>query len=429
MGNHGSTIDALLAAVLAEPEDDAARLVYADALQAAGDPRGELVAVQCELARLGCGPSDRLFLEWVGDAFADETALAGGRIAKLRAREAALLKKHGAAFHAACLPRGVAPARVTFWRGFPERVAWDLRARVDGGVEAVAARTPLDYVMPSNAKSAAELADFLARPALARVREIYDVHGHGLAPYADAPLPGLRRLLLNHTGGPHELALLRRAKWLPRLTGLVLGGFSLADSAADAAALVAKTPKLEELQLVDTRIGAAALGALSLPKTLRVLALRHAKLGPGEIAPLLAELAASGLAALDLRTNKLGAADTKALGAGFAALRVLDLGNNDLPRGALAALASGEGLGALRSLGLQKSGVTDATLATLAKSPLFARLHALDLRKNALTDAAIPALARAKSLRTLHVGGNGLTPKGKKALQETRSLASAKLYV
>lgn len=38
---------ALLAAVYASPADDAPRLVYADALQEKGDPRGELIALQC----------------------------------------------------------------------------------------------------------------------------------------------------------------------------------------------------------------------------------------------------------------------------------------------------------------------------------------------------------------------------------------------
>jgi len=38
--------DALLAAVLADLDDDAARAVWADALQQAGDPRGELIALQ-----------------------------------------------------------------------------------------------------------------------------------------------------------------------------------------------------------------------------------------------------------------------------------------------------------------------------------------------------------------------------------------------
>jgi uncharacterized protein (TIGR02996 family) len=40
----------LLAQILANPEDPAPRLVYADELQAAGDPRGELIAIETALA-------------------------------------------------------------------------------------------------------------------------------------------------------------------------------------------------------------------------------------------------------------------------------------------------------------------------------------------------------------------------------------------
>ncbi|MBA3503268.1 MAG: TIGR02996 domain-containing protein [Myxococcota bacterium] len=46
-------VSTLLAEVLANPADDDARLVYADALIAAGDPRGEFIAVQVELAKRG----------------------------------------------------------------------------------------------------------------------------------------------------------------------------------------------------------------------------------------------------------------------------------------------------------------------------------------------------------------------------------------
>jgi uncharacterized protein (TIGR02996 family) len=42
---------ALLAAVLADPDDDGPRLVYADWLTAQGDPRGEFITVQCALAK------------------------------------------------------------------------------------------------------------------------------------------------------------------------------------------------------------------------------------------------------------------------------------------------------------------------------------------------------------------------------------------
>jgi uncharacterized protein (TIGR02996 family) len=43
--------DELLAAILEAPDDDSPRLVYADALLERGDPRGELIQIQCALAK------------------------------------------------------------------------------------------------------------------------------------------------------------------------------------------------------------------------------------------------------------------------------------------------------------------------------------------------------------------------------------------
>src|SRR5947199_1700743 len=44
-------------AILADPEDDALRLVYADWLEERGDPRGEYL--RCRCARAALGPTDR----------------------------------------------------------------------------------------------------------------------------------------------------------------------------------------------------------------------------------------------------------------------------------------------------------------------------------------------------------------------------------
>jgi uncharacterized protein (TIGR02996 family) len=49
----------LLAEVYAHPDEDGPRLVYADALAEAGDPRGEFIVLQCERARTGGAPSRR----------------------------------------------------------------------------------------------------------------------------------------------------------------------------------------------------------------------------------------------------------------------------------------------------------------------------------------------------------------------------------
>src|SRR5262249_20836246 len=63
----------LLARILADPSDDDARRVYADALTEAGDPRGELITVQYALA----------------------TAKTPSAKGALRKREKQLLKKYG----------------------------------------------------------------------------------------------------------------------------------------------------------------------------------------------------------------------------------------------------------------------------------------------------------------------------------------------
>src|SRR5215469_11329163 len=45
------TDDAFVQAILANPEDDAPRLIFADWLDERGDPRGDFIRVQCQLAR------------------------------------------------------------------------------------------------------------------------------------------------------------------------------------------------------------------------------------------------------------------------------------------------------------------------------------------------------------------------------------------
>src|SRR4051794_7840833 len=94
---------ALLAGVLADPDSDAPRLVLADWWLQQGDPRGELVVVQCEAGRDG---------------------LDGGAKARLDARAVELLEQHEAAWLA---PLHLEPKEVGWRRGFVEdlRIRWD----------------------------------------------------------------------------------------------------------------------------------------------------------------------------------------------------------------------------------------------------------------------------------------------------------------
>jgi uncharacterized protein (TIGR02996 family) len=111
----------LLDEVLAHPDDDGPRRVYADWLSERGDPRGELIAVQCELAMRDAHDPERRDLE---------------------RRELDLLKAHGNRWIAelgladvkAVRPRGpiehMVGATVVFRRGFPDEASLPLGSAV-----------------------------------------------------------------------------------------------------------------------------------------------------------------------------------------------------------------------------------------------------------------------------------------------------------
>jgi uncharacterized protein (TIGR02996 family) len=86
-----TTLDELRATVLAAPGDDAARLVYADALMSVGHPHGELIALQ----------------------------FARGRDGRVTTREAELLREHALEWAGAL---GVCSSEVRYSRGFPSAV-------------------------------------------------------------------------------------------------------------------------------------------------------------------------------------------------------------------------------------------------------------------------------------------------------------------
>jgi uncharacterized protein (TIGR02996 family) len=99
---------AFLDQVLADPDDDAARLIYADFLEEIGDPRGEFIRLQCELAEIDelhpryldvSHRCDQLFFEH-GQAWSDELhqdvrkiAFSRGFIDKITIRARAFIKE------------------------------------------------------------------------------------------------------------------------------------------------------------------------------------------------------------------------------------------------------------------------------------------------------------------------------------------------
>jgi uncharacterized protein (TIGR02996 family) len=226
--------DALLAEVLAQPDDDAPRLILADWLTERGDPRGELIAVQCALAR----PQIR------------------EKAQELQKRELDLLREHGAAW---VTDHGLDPVRVTatrrhdaverargatlmFHRGFAD----ELKTTAADFVPAsdTLTRTPLRRLVLTDATSDQVLAVARANPIATlttlRLRDcslpapaLAGLAGSALAApaaelafhrceledlgaLAGAPLPALRNLELDECRAGH-LDRLAAAPWLPTL--------------------------------------------------------------------------------------------------------------------------------------------------------------------------------------------------------------------
>src|SRR5262245_31927201 len=115
--------DAFLCAIVAAPEDDAPRLVYADWLDDHGQAeRAELIRVQCELARTQ---------PWTP------------RHAELSARAKALLRPENV--EAWAVPLGLNPYPNNFRRGFVERDCFS-PSRFLALAPAIFERTPLRQV-------------------------------------------------------------------------------------------------------------------------------------------------------------------------------------------------------------------------------------------------------------------------------------------
>jgi uncharacterized protein (TIGR02996 family) len=400
---------AFLADIVAHPDDDAPRLVFADWLDEQADrDRAEFIRLQCELARL------------------EED---GPRRPALAERETALLAWHGESWLAAV--RADKPLGVN---GQPIRAELAFRR---GFVEASAELT---------------VPDFLNR---------------GEELFRHIPLRRVR--LWRFPPSPHDILLTRelaRSSLLGRLPELDLSGsFCLDEDLIELAA----SPHLGALTRLDLsdqgRAGSAprpsAVGVRALADSphlanLRVLDLSRLRLGPAALAalvwgsglPRLEELIwpdnrcrDGGLRALAespllhrLITLRLGRNNLTAEGAAALAdwpgplpLRVLDLGNPpNLPRrnaigdAGLAALLRGPALSNLRSLLVPGNDVGAGGAWSLAAALHLAQLRDLDLAENHLGDRALEALLALPfpRLRRLDLTGNPLSGDGWRRLRQ-----------
>jgi uncharacterized protein (TIGR02996 family) len=351
-----------IARIAAAYDDDVPRLVYADHLQSLGDPLGELIAVQCELARI-----DR----WEA------------RAGELREREETLLRTYRQRW----LPKLEPEIRCTFRRGFVEHVAIDTSVPA-ASFERLMQHAPLVRSFEHDGirywlsgppwQSAAKLLPQLTGLALrgwpGRVVNLHDLLGN-------PQLRGIERLALRACGmSPGELEPISTRAWRELdLHNNVLGLRGTEMALADVS-------RLETLDLGSCGIGDSGAAAIAAAPFAR-------------------------LRQLKLRRSQLTAVSLRRLARSpqLSTLEVLDVSGN---AGASGLFDSPE-LPALRELDVSETELDDDGLAALLASPLAAQLRVLDVSGNNLTDARLFIEAELPELRVLEVSRNALGERAK----------------
>jgi uncharacterized protein (TIGR02996 family) len=308
----------LLAAVLANPEDDAPRLVFADWLTERGDPRGTFISLQCELAR--------------GTSRAEE----------VEAEAAALLESHELHWLEGLSSEEV---RVRFNRGF------------------------VDHVELRGAQSLAEAAPFFEREPVTSVtfaqRRVIDAELFANSQWVER----LRTLEFRASSTTSPVALklerlnqLLASRFLRRLTRLVLYGQQLGDQGLIRLLAQGPTvlPSLESLAVEGDSISSDAIATFAESRwasRLKELSFADNPIGV-EGARILSEARSPGV------------------------LEKLSLGGCQIGNGGATAIADSARFKSLTSLSLPRNRITLSGVNALLKSKYLEGITTMDLSGN-----------------------------------------------
>ena len=428
---HGA---AFLQAVLAEPDDDAPRLIFADWLEERGDPRGAFIRLQCALERLSPADPARPDLEDEADA---------------------LLRLHEEEWTAPL--QGIA-SQWRFHRGFVEQAAMAgdeflahgddlfnafpiirLQIRMNRRqVAAVASSPHLARLWALDVSSCrlrdAGVEELLASPYLTRVNALdlarNDLEGPAFRMLIESPLMTRLTWLNLSFNGSLGVSAARRLAQSPAAAALQMLGLShtnigpgglrdlltstflasLTDLRAENINLFGALPVTDLISgPVLSRLSALDLGGFSGPAGLAEL-LRS---------PVLARLTTLRLSFCDLRLEGVQAI---AESSHLSGLTTLDLSLNQIGAKGMLMLTASPQFCRVRSLHLPANAIRDAGARALAASPHMTRLTTLDLARNSIGGPGIRALAESANLarlRSLDLSGNYV------GLESVRALAAS----
>lgn len=350
-----STEAALLATIADDPDDDTARLVYADFLDEKGGeldtPRAQFIRAQVELAK----PAQK------GDSKRRRELLSAAK---------KLHKQHSAAW---CEPvfDALGTPKEKFWRevgydewdrGFRDWLHFDSPAAFREQVAAVRALTPITTVSFKKYTDA-DVLELLAAPELRT----------------------LKRLTLFGSAGSR--------------------GHNIGDDTLTALAACPHLARLEHLDLTQNRVTTAGVRAVAHSPTLTRLA--KLNLYGNEVSDATFEmLVASPLGArmthweVNGRSEVTdGAARALAKAAHLTHITAISFSNTDISDAGVEALAKAEHLSGVTDLDFRNTNLTHRAAMAVARSPVFANLEQLSFAKTWIGGVGAKALRDSKYLR------------------------------
>lgn len=380
-----------LEAILANPESDTARLVYADWLDENDFPeRAEFIRLQCDLASRAKYDPERL---------------------PLVERQGKLLARHAQEW---AKPLAAITRDYEFQRGFVAAVGIGGRKLLTHG-EKLFQTAPVRHVKITRLGSSTVTVDDLVECAvLPRIRGLTlqgDLDPGDLRTLIEAPrLKKLTALTVDFWYRAEGVASVLDG-CLPDLVKLDLGADSsiLNSKHAETLARAPWTKKLKHLSLRNHAINVSGVEAIASSKYMKHLT--HLDLyGCGAGLAGAKAIAASdnfkNLHTLDLRRNRLTERALRELTSStkLPALRELYLGMNDLGPEAAEILVNWQGLDNLRFLHLYANPLGDDGLCALAASPRMSNLWFLDVTFTHESDRGLQALEKSTHLKKVRVG-------------------------
>jgi uncharacterized protein (TIGR02996 family) len=448
--------DAFLNAIIASPEDDAPRLIYADWLDERGDPadaaRAEFIRVQVELSRLADDDPRRPPLEdrehellaghvarWLGDwpRYVPRWRFERGFLAEIETDTGTLADRGADLFARHPITRLVlepedasdhdpGPVEEVGAAAWLSRLAglrlhvWSMSVGAAAPVLASPWLTGLTELDASFAEDVGHFAAILARcPSLARLRTV------GVPGVFGDPAPMVRVLESTAVEGLNAggifvndaaLAALLRGRFAGRLTRLRTVRGEYGRDGWKAFASPALTGALRGLDIFDSPLAGAGLGPLLALPGLRNLNALKLSIETAPTEGLAGTIAGSpfwsNAVAFETHDVPFPEPSLEPLCGrnGPAGLKKLDLMGAGIGRG-VRHLWAAPFADALCDLGLGRCGIDDDDLAGLVASGRLTGLRSLDLRAQhgagisdagVLRLAAAPALARLRSLNLYH---------------------------